>query len=401
MEAKVIILTLNAGSSSLKFDLIEMADESVLAMGMAERIGLSEGIVSWTIQGQKGRVEQDMKDHKDALQTIMGELRKTVLKDRDVGAVGHRVAHGGAHFSDPMLITQSVLQEIEELASLAPLHNPPNALGIKTAMEMFPGKAQVAVFDTAFHSTIPDYAYTYGLPQNLCKKHGIRRYGFHGTSHRYVAERTAALLGKPLESLKIITCHLGNGSSITAVNGGKSIDTSMGLTPLEGIIMGTRCGTVDPGAILALMEKENLDAAGLNNLLNKQSGMQGISGVSSDCRDIEETMAVNDNSRLTFEVLCYDILKFIGSYAAALDGVDAVTFTAGIGENSPEVREWVCGRLQNLLGIKINKEANSTRSKEDRLVSAPGSRTAVCVIPTNEDLMIARYTAKLVSVGIL
>jgi acetate kinase len=393
----MIILTLNAGSSSLKFDLIEMNNESILAVGIAERIGLSEGLISWTIQGEKGRVEQNMKDHKDALQTIMDELRKTVLKDKDVDAVGHRVAHGGQCFSDPMLINPEVLQEIEDLASLAPLHNPANALGIRTAMEMFPGKPQVAVFDTAFHSTIPDYAYTYGLPQDLCKKHGIRRYGFHGTSHRYVAERTAVLLGKPLESLKIITCHLGNGSSITAVNGGKSIDTSMGLTPLEGIIMGTRCGTVDPGAILTLMEKENLDAAGLSNLLNKQSGMQGISGVSSDCRDIEETMAVNDNSRLTFEILCYSILKYIGSYAAALDGPDAIIFTAGIGENSPEVREWVCNRLKNLLGIQINKEVNATRSKEDRIISTPASRTAVCVIPTNEDLMIARYTVKLVS----
>ena len=392
----MIVLTLNAGSSSLKFNLIEMTDETALADGMAERIGLSEGSIRWTIQGEKGRVEQDMKDHKDALETIMGELRKTVLKGREVAGVGHRVAHGGPNFGDPMLITSDVLKEIEGLSSLAPLHNPANVLGIKTAMEMFPGKLQVAVFDTAFHSSIPDYAYTYGLPHEICKKHGIRRYGFHGTSHRYVAERTAALLGKPLDSLKIITCHLGNGSSITAVDKGKSVDTSMGLTPVEGIIMGTRSGNVDPGAIVALVDKEKLDANALNTLLNKQSGLQGVSGVSSDCRDIEDNMATNDKARLTFEVLCYGIAKYIGSYAAAMDGIDAITFTAGIGENSPGVRAWVCNRIKNLLGIQIDEAENASRSKADRLISTPSSRTAVCVIPTNEELMIARYTAKLV-----
>jgi len=393
----MIILTLNAGSSSLKFNLIDTNNETALADGIAERIGLSEGFISWTIQGEKGRVDQNMKDHKDALQTIMDELRKTALKDRDLTAVGHRVAHGGPNFGDPMLVTPKVLQEIEELSALAPLHNPANALGIKTAMEIFPGKPQVAVFDTAFHNSIPDYAYTYGLPREICKKHEIRRYGFHGTSHRYVAERTAALLAKPLTSLKIITCHLGNGSSITAVNQGKSVDTSMGLTPLEGLIMGTRCGNLDAGALITLMEKENLDSKALNAMLNKQSGLQGISGISSDCRDIENSMTSNDNSRLAFEVLCYGIVKYIGAYAAAMDGVDAITFTAGIGENSPGGRTWVCGRLKNLLGIKLNEEENAIRSKTDRIISTPDSRTAVCVIPTNEELMIARYTAKLVS----
>ena len=392
----MIILTLNAGSSSLKFNLIDTADETALADGIAERIGLSDGLIRWTIQGEKGRVDQDMKDHKDALKTIMDELRKTALKDRDVTAVGHRVAHGGPHFGDPMLVTPKVLQEIEELAALAPLHNPANALGIKTAMEIFPGKPQVAVFDTAFHNSIPDYAYTYGLPKELCAKYEIRRYGFHGTSHRYVAERTALLLAKPLDMLKIITCHLGNGSSITAVNKGKSVDTSMGLTPLEGVIMGTRCGSVDAGAIITLMEKENLDAKGINALLNKQSGLQGISGVSSDLRDIEESRASNDSSRLTFETLCYGIVKYIGAYAAAMDGVDVITFTAGIGENSNSTRAWVCNRLRNLLGIELNEAVNNARSKEDRIISTPSSRTAVCVIPTNEELMIARYTAKLV-----
>jgi len=393
----MLILTLNAGSSSLKFCLIDVATEDALADGLAERIGLPSGAVKWTVMGEKGGVEQDMKDHKDALTIIMDELRKTVLKGRDVSAVGNRVAHGGPNFGEPMLVTDKVLREIEDLAALAPLHNPANALGIKTAMEMFPGKPQVAVFDTAFHATMPDYAYTYGLPLEICKKHGLRRYGFHGTSHRYVAERTAKLLGKPLEQLKIVTCHLGNGSSITAVDKGKSVDTSMGLTPLEGIIMGTRCGSVDPGAIVALMEKEGLDAKGLNALLNKQCGLQGISGVGSDCRDIEGAMQTNDAARLAHDTLCYGIVKYIGAYAAAMDGVDAVTFTAGIGENSSNVRAKVCKKLQNLLGINLDEAANKERSKNDRLISAPGSRTAACVVPTNEELMIARYTAKLVN----
>jgi acetate kinase len=392
----MLILTLNAGSSSLKFNLIDIATEEALADGIAERIGLAEGSVRWTVLGEKGGADQHMDDHKVALGIIMDELRKTVLKDREVSAVGHRVAHGGPHFGDPMLVTDKVLLEIEELAALAPLHNPANALGIRTAMGMFPGKPQVAVFDTAFHNTIPDYAYTYGLPLEMCKKHEIRRYGFHGTSHRYVAERTAALLGKPLEKLKIITCHLGNGSSITAVDCGKSVDTSMGLTPVEGIVMGTRCGNVDAGAIVMLLEKEKLDAKGLNALLNKQSGLQGISGLSSDCRDIEEAMPTNPAARLAHETLCYGIVKYIGAYAAAMDGVDAITFTAGIGENSHRVRASVCKRLGNLFGIAIDEAVNTTRSKADRLISTPASRTAVCVVPTNEELMIARYTAKLV-----
>jgi acetate kinase len=395
----MLVLTLNAGSSSLKFNLIDIAAEDALADGLAERIGLPGGSVHWTVLGEKGNADKDMKDHRDALGIIMDELRKTVLKDRDVSAVGHRVAHGGPHFGDPMLVTDQVLKEIEELAALAPLHNPANALGIKTAMGMFPGKPQVAVYDTAFHTTIPDYAYTYGLPLEMCRKHGLRRYGFHGTSHRYVAERTAALLGKPLGDLKIVTCHLGNGSSITAVDRGKSIDTSMGLTPLEGIVMGTRCGSVDPGAIVALMEKEGLDAKALSALLNKQSGLQGISGIGSDCRDIEGAMQSNDAARLAHDVLCYGIVKYIGAYAAAMDGVDAITFTAGIGENSHNVRAWVCRRLRNLLGIALDEAANKERSKADRLISAPGSRTAACVVPTNEELMIARSTAKLVAAG--
>ncbi len=391
----MLVLCLNAGSSSLKFNVIDMSTEESLADGIAERIGISEGFIRWVIQGEKGRMEIEMKDHKVALTAILEQLHKTVLTGgREVDAVGHRVAHGGPNFKGSALVTPEILHEIEELAFYAPLHNPANAMGIKTAQEMFPGKPQVAVFDTAFHQSMPDYAYTYGLPYDLCQELGIRRYGFHGTSHNFVAQRTANLLGKKVEDLKIITCHLGNGSSICAVDRGQSVDTSMGLTPLEGVIMGTRCGNVDAGALITVMEKKNLDVKGLNNLLNKQSGLLGISGLSSDCRESEDTYATRDRSRLTLDVLSYGVLKYVGGYAAAMSGVDAITFTAGIGENGPLIREWVCKRLE-FMGVKIDTVANNTRSKNERLISTPDSRVAVCVIPTNEELMIARDTLAL------
>ena len=391
----MLILVLNAGSSSLKFNLVDMDTEQTVADGIAERIGMSEGFIRWTIQGEKGRLELDMSGHKKALSAIMDQLHQTVLTGaRQVDAVGHRVAHGGPNFGEPERITPAVLAEIEELAFYAPLHNPASASGIKTAQEMFPGVPQVAVFDTAFHHSMPDYAYTYGLPYELCQKLGLRRYGFHGTSHRYVADRTAQLLGKPLDSLKIITCHLGNGSSITAVQNGRSVDTSMGLTPLEGVIMGTRCGNVDPGVLTTVMEMENLDGKGLSNLLNKKSGLLGISGLSSDCREIEQGMAKNKQAKLAFETLCYGVLKYVGSYAAAMNGVDAITFTAGIGENSNAVRASVCQRL-TFLGAQLDEAANDARSKDDRLISRPGSSPALLVVPTNEELMIARETLRL------
>jgi acetate kinase len=390
----MLILTLNCGSSSLKFTVYNMATEACLADGIAERIGIDSGFIRWTIQEEKGRVELDMANHKEALTAIMEKLHATVLKGEDVAAVGHRVAHGGPNYGDPIVISPEVLKEIEACAFYAPLHNPANAMGIKTAMEFYPNVPHVAVFDTAFHHSVPDYAYTYGLPKDLTAKLGLRRYGFHGTSHRYVAERTAKLLGKPLEALKIVTCHLGNGSSVAAVKFGKSIDTSMGLTPLEGLIMGTRCGNVDPGVLITIMEKEGMDAKGLNNLLNKQSGILGISGISSDCREIEDKLETNDRARLTYEVLCYGVLKYIGAYAAAMDGVDAITFTAGIGENGPILRSWIGNRLHNLLGITIHEEVNKVRRKDDRIISTPESRVAVCVIPTNEELMMARYASK-------
>ena len=391
----MLILVLNAGSSSLKFNLMDMDNEESLADGIAERVGMSEGFIRWTIQGEKGRLELDMNGHRKALSAIMDQLHETVLVgDREVAAVGHRVAHGGPNFGDPELITPSVLAEIEALAFYAPLHNPASASGIRTAQEMFPGVPQVAVFDTAFHHSMPDYAYTYGLPYELSQKLGLRRYGFHGTSHRYVADRTAALVGRPCDQMKIVTCHLGNGSSITAVQRGRSVDTSMGLTPLEGVIMGTRCGNVDPGALTTLMEQEGLDAKAMSNLLNKKCGLLGISGVSSDCREVEEVMGKNKRARLALETLWYGVLKYVGGYAAAMNGVDAITFTAGIGENSPMLRSWVCSRL-SFIGVKLDEELNGKRSKLDRLISTPDSAVAVAVIPTNEELMIARDTLRL------
>jgi acetate kinase len=393
----VLILVLNAGSSSLKFNLVDMEAEKTLADGIAERIGLSEGFIRWTIQGEKGRLELDMTNHKKALAAIMEQLKDTVLTEgQDVDAVGHRVAHGGPNFGDPELITPAVLKEIEELAFYAPLHNPPAASGIRTAQDLFPGVPQVAVFDTAFHHSMPEYAYTYGLPRELSQRLGLRRYGFHGTSHKYVAERTAKLIGKPIEASKIITCHLGNGSSITAVHNGHSVDTSMGLTPLEGVIMGTRCGNLDPGVLTTLMEQEKLDGPALSALLNKKSGLLGISGVSSDCREVEDVMHTNKHAKLAHEVLSYGVLKYIGSYAAAMNGVDAITFTAGIGENSPILRTWVCERLA-FLGVKLDEEVNQVRSKADRFISTPDSKIPVVVIPTNEELMIARETKRLAS----
>lgn len=395
----MIVLTLNAGSSSLKFNVINMATEDSLADGIAERIGLKDGFIRWTIQGEKGRLEEDMKDHREALALIMDKLNETVLDGQDLSGVGHRVAHGGPNFGDPIVINGPILDEIEALAFYAPLHNPANAMGIKTAMEMFPSVPHVAVFDTAFHHSMPDYAYTYGLPYDLSQKLGLRRYGFHGTSHRYVAERTSKLLGKPLDQTKIITCHLGNGSSVTAVDQGKSVDTSMGLTPLEGVIMGTRCGCVDPGVLITVMEKENLDVKGLNNMLNKQSGLLGISGISSDCRDIEVQWEAgsNDRARLTMEVLGYGVLKYIGAYAAAMNGLDCITFTAGIGENGPLLRSWICNRIGNLYGIELDETINNTRRKDDRFITTPNSRVKVAVVPTNEELMIARYTSKFIA----
>jgi acetate kinase len=389
----VLVLVLNAGSSSLKFNLFDMGKEQSLAEGMVERIGLPEANLACTIEGQRHRESLPIPSHREALEAILERLKTTVLHDTPIHAVGHRVVHGGPKYGDSVLVTEEVVRDVEAFAMYAPLHNPANALGIRTAMAAFPEVPHVAVFDTAFHHNIPDHARTYGIPYELSQKYGIRRYGFHGTSHAFVAARTAILLCRPLRSLKIITCHIGNGTSICAVNNGKSVDTSMGMTPLQGVIMGTRCGTIDPSVVEMLMEYEHLDYTAITDLLNKKSGLLGISGVSSDFREIELAADKgNDRARLARDLLTYDVRKFIGSYATVLDGVDAITFTAGIGTHSTYVRAKVCSKL-SFLGVKIDPEANEHGTGE-RIISTPDSRVTVTVVPTNEELMIARETVR-------
>ncbi|WP_257308707.1 acetate/propionate family kinase [Geothrix fuzhouensis] len=389
----MFVLVLNAGSSSLKFNLFDMVNEASIAEGIAERIGLADGILTCTILGEKKKETFPVPTHREALEAILERLHSNVLHDTPVHAVGHRVVHGGPKYGDSVLVTDEVLQDIEAFAIYAPLHNPANALGIRVARETFPDVPHVAVFDTAFHHNIPDHARTYGIPYELSQKYGIRRYGFHGTSHAFVAARTAILLCRPLRSLKVITCHIGNGTSICAVGQGKSMDTSMGMTPLQGVIMGTRCGTIDPSVVEMLMEQEHLDYAAITDLLNKKSGLLGISGVSSDFREIELAAdSGNDRARLARDLLTYNVRQFIGSYATVLDGVDAITFTAGIGTHSTYVRAKVCSKL-GFLGVKLDPEANEHGTGE-RIISTPDSRVVVTVVPTNEELMIARETVR-------
>ena len=389
----MLVLVLNAGSSSLKFNLFDMGKELSIAEGMAERIGLNEALLGYTLGGQKEKESLPLPTHREALDAILARLQATVLKDTPIHAVGHRVVHGGPKYGDSVLITEEVLKDIDTFAMYAPLHNPANALGIRVAMEFFPDVPHVAVFDTAFHHNIPEHARTYGIPYEMSQKYGIRRYGFHGSSHSFVAARTAILLCRPLRSLKIITCHIGNGTSICAVNNGKSVDTSMGMTPLQGVIMGTRCGTIDPSVVEMLMEYEHLDYDGITNLLNKKSGLLGISGVYSDFREIELAAdAGNPRAKLARDLLTYNVRQYIGAYATVLDGVDAITFTAGIGTNSTYVRAKVCSKL-GFLGVKLDPEANEHGTGE-RIITTPDSRVAVAVIPTNEELMIARETVR-------
>ena len=389
----VFVLVLNAGSSSLKFNLFDMGKEISIAEGMAERIGLGEANLACVMNGEKRKEAMPLPTHREALEAILERLRAGVLQDTPIHAVGHRVVHGGPKYGDSVLVTEEVLRDIDTFAMYAPLHNPANALGIRTAMEAFPNVPHVAVFDTAFHHNIPDHARTYGIPYELSQKYGIRRYGFHGSSHSFVAARTAILLCRPLRALKIVTCHIGNGTSICAVNNGKSVDTSMGMTPLQGVIMGTRCGTIDPSVVEMLMEYEHLDYNGITDLLNKKSGLLGISGVSSDFREIELAADQgNDRARLARDLLTYNVRQYIGAYATVLDGVDAITFTAGIGTHSTFVRAKVCSKL-GFLGVKLDPEANE-HGKGERIISTPDSRVAVTVVPTNEELMIARETVR-------
>lgn len=394
------ILVINAGSSSLKYQLINMDNESVIAKGNAERIGIPNSKLVHSKNGEKIEINGDMKNHTEAISQVLHALvdeNYGVVKSMDeIHAVGHRVVHGGEHFADSVLITDEVMQAIESNIDLAPLHNPANIMGIKACKEVMPNTPMVAVFDTAFHQSMPAKAYMYALPYDAYKNHKVRRYGFHGTSHKFVAQRAAEIVGKPIESLKIITCHLGNGSSIAAVKYGKSVDTSMGMTPLEGLPMGTRCGNIDPAIVEYLMKKENMDIAQMTEYLNKKSGVYGLSGLSSDFRDLTAGMYEgNKLAELALEVFSYSVKKFIGAYAAAMDGVDIVVFTAGVGENTPEARERVLEDM-TYLGINYDREKNYSLAKgQEARLSTPDSKVDVLVIPTNEELVIARDTLKL------
>jgi acetate kinase len=393
------VLVINAGSSSLKYQLIDMTNESVLAKGLCDRIGIDNSFIKQSRGSEEAVVlNKELKNHKDAIEAVISALTDDkigVIKNMsEISAVGHRIVHGGEKFNSSVVIDQKVMDAVRECIDIAPLHNPPNIIGIEACQQIMPNVPMVAVFDTTFHSTMPDYAYLYALPYEMYEKYGIRKYGFHGTSHKYVAERTAAMLGKPLNELKIITCHLGNGSSITAVNKGKSVDTSMGFTPLAGVAMGTRCGDIDPEVVTILMEKENLDVKGISTLLNKKSGVLGISGVSSDFRDLHDA-ADNGNKRakLAIDVFCYGVKKFIGEYIAVMNGVDALVFTAGVGENNSVARKQILDNM-DFFGIKIDEEKNKIRGQEID-ISAPDAAVKTLIIPTNEELAIARETVRL------
>ena len=393
------ILVINCGSSSLKYQLINSETEGVLAKGLCERIGI-DGMLTYQPEGgEKEKSEIAMPTHTEAINAVLAALtneKSGVIKSlSEVGAVGHRVVHGGEKFTSSCLINDESMKAIEECNDLAPLHNPANLIGIRACQELMPGVPMVAVFDTAFHQTMPDVAYTYGIPYEYYEKYKVRRYGFHGTSHSYVSKRTAEIVGKPYDQMKIIVCHLGNGASISAVNCGKSVDTSMGLTPLEGLVMGTRSGDLDPAIIDFVGKKEGLSLDEMNEVLNKKSGMLGISGVSSDGRDLETAAETgNKRAQLALDVFDYRVIKYIGAYAAAMNGVDAIAFTAGIGENNIKMRKDVCSSL-TYLGVKLDEEKNNVRG-EERIISADDSKVQVLLVPTNEELAIARETLALV-----
>ena len=399
------ILVLNFGSSSVKFQLFNITEEKKesLARGVVEHLGIEQWGLTYYAKDKEKIIEifDDVQ-----VSTIVGDIIIKFLTDKKYGvissktqidAVGHRVVHGGEFFSESVVITNEVKQKIRECISFAPLHNPHNLRGIEQTEEVLPNVPQVAVFDTAFHSTMPSYAFIYALPFNYYKEYGIRRYGFHGTSHRYVSNRTAELMGQPIEKLKIITCHLGNGASVCAVKYGKSVDTSMGFTPLEGLVMGTRCGSIDPAIVLQIMARENLSLHDVHTILNRQSGLLGISGISNDMREITKEMEKGSTrAKLAFEVFTYTLRKYIGAYAAAMDGVDAISFTAGIGENSPLVRREVCKGL-SFLGLKIDEDKNNSTIGVERELSASDSKVKVFCIPTNEELIIATEVYNLLS----
>lgn len=394
------ILVINCGSSSLKYQLIDSGTEAVLAKGLCERIGIDGSSLTHQPAGkEKILIERPMPDHTVAVQMVIDALtdkESGVIASLDeIGAVGHRIVHGGERFAGSVLITDEVMKAIEECSDLAPLHNPANLIGINSCKKIMPNVPMAAVFDTAFHQTMPQKAYLYGLPYEYYEKYKVRRYGFHGTSHDFVSKRAAQMLGKDRRDLKIIVCHLGNGASISAVKNGESVDTSMGLTPLEGLIMGTRCGDIDPAIVSFIGEKEHLSYREMSDLMNKKSGVLGMSGISSDFRDLGEAAAKgNVRAKTTLETYAYRVAKYIGAYTAAMNGVDVIAFTAGVGENNQQVRELV-GQYLGFLGTAIDPEKNRLRG-EETVISTPESRVTVVVVPTNEELAIARETLRLV-----
>lgn len=390
------VLVLNCGSSSLKYQLIDMSNENVLASGLCERIAI-DGKIKHKGK-EKYEADVTMNNHMDAIKLVIDALLSPahgVISDiKEINAVGHRVVHGGELFTKSAIVTDEVIKAIEECIELAPLHNPANLMGIKACEQLIPNISQVVVFDTAFHQTMPEKAFLYGIPYELYEKYKIRRYGFHGTSHKYVSQRAANLLGKDIKDLKIITCHLGNGGSVAAIDGGKSIDTSMGFTPLEGLIMGTRCGDMDPAVVSFIMEKEGLSNKQVDDLMNKKSGVLGLSGVSSDFRDIEDAASKgNKRAQIALDSFHYRVAKYIGEYTSTLNGVDSIVFTAGLGENSKSSRQEICNYLK-WLGIEIDDSKNSLRGEEIE-ITTPSSKVKVLVIPTNEELVIARDTKEL------
>lgn len=394
------ILVINCGSSSLKYQLIDMNTEVAIAKGLVERIGIEGSNLEQKMEGssEKYKVEKNLKDHKEAISLVLETLcdkKFGIINDlKEINAIGHRVVHGGEKYSGSVIVTDKVIKDIEECSKLAPLHNPANIIGIKACQELMGDTPMVVVFDTAFHQTMPEKAYMYGLPYEMYEKHAIRKYGFHGTSHFYVANECAKQMGKKIEDLKIITCHLGNGASVSAIDGGKCVDTSMGFTPLQGLMMGTRCGDIDPAVVTYLISELGMSADEVNEMMNKKSGFLGVSGKSSDSRDIEELEEKGDKrAALTLDMYYYRIKSYIGAYMAVMNGVDAIVFTAGIGENSSLTRAGVCAGMENL-GIKIDANKNNVRGKLTE-ISADDSKVKVYLVPTNEELVIARDTQAL------
>ena len=396
----MIVLVVNCGSSSLKYQLINMDNEEVMAKGLVEKIGLPDSQLTHKWDGQKKEIKQSIPDHQVAVKLVLDILTDAecgVIKSMDaIDAVGHRVVHGGEEFAASTLITDEVMKALEKCSAMAPLHNPPNIIGINACKAIMPGVPQVGVFDTAFHQTMPAKAFMYGLPYELYKEDHIRRYGFHGTSHRYVAGEVAKVMGVPVEKLRIINCHLGNGSSLAAIKYGKCVDTTMGFTPLAGVLMGTRCGDIDPAIVLNVMDNHNLSTKEMDTLMNKKSGVLGISGVSSDFRDLGQAAAEgNERAQLALDMFHYQVRKEIGAFAAAMGGVDVITFTAGVGENGIEDRAAIAEGLE-YLGVKLDPQRNNVRGK-DALISTDDSTVKMYVIPTNEEIMIARDTKDIVS----